>query len=78
MSDLQKSMAGLIERLEAEGKDAKNLAELEQVIIRYSQELSQTAYQELSKDLYPSGHRQERISPPGEALPKVPGQDVCS
>jgi hypothetical protein len=63
MSDLQKSMEGLIEKLEAEGKKAKNLAELEQVIIRYSQELSQTAYQELSKDL------QERISPPGEALP---------
>jgi hypothetical protein len=63
MSDLHKSMEGLIEKLEAEGKKAKNLAELEQVIIRYSQELSQTAYQELSKDL------QERISPPGEALP---------
>ncbi len=63
MSDLNKSMEGLIERLEAEGKKAKNLAELEQVIIRYSQELSQTAYQELSKDL------QERLSPPGEALP---------
>ncbi len=63
MSDLQKSMAELIERLQAEGENAKNLAELEQLVIRYSQELSQTAYQELSKDL------QARISPPGEALP---------
>ncbi len=63
MSDLEKSMAELIERLQAEGKNAKNLAELEQLVIRYSQELSQTAYQELSKDL------QARISPPGEALP---------
>jgi hypothetical protein len=72
MSDLQKRMEGLIEKLAAAGKNAKNLAELEQVVIRYSQELSRAAYQELSKDL------QERISPPGEALSSMPGQDVCS
>jgi hypothetical protein len=62
MSDLQKSMQGLIEKLEAEGKHVKNLAELEQLVIKHSQTLSQTVYQELSKDL------QERTSPPGEVL----------
>jgi hypothetical protein len=62
MNELKKSMAEVIEKLQAEGKNAKNLAELEQLVIKYSQELSQTAYQELSKDL------QARISPPGEAL----------
>lgn len=63
MSELQKSMEGLIEKLEAEGKRVENLAELEQVIIRYSQELSRAAYEELSKEV------QERTSPPGEVLP---------
>lgn len=62
MSELQKSMAGLIEKLETESKNVKNLAELEQLVIKHSQELSRTAYQELSKDL------QAGISPPGEAL----------
>jgi hypothetical protein len=68
MSDLQKSMAGLIEKLQAEGKSAKNLAELEQVIIRYSQELSRTAYQELSKDL------EARISPQEKRCPECQGR----
>lgn len=62
MNDLQKSMEGLIKQLEIEGKNAKNVAELEQVVLKYSHKLSQTAYQELSKDL------ETRISPPGAAL----------
>lgn len=62
MSELQKSMAELIERLEAEGKGVGNLAELEQVVLRYSQELSRAAYQELSREV------QERTPPPREVL----------
>ncbi|MDQ3398792.1 MAG: hypothetical protein M3511_13685 [Deinococcota bacterium] len=59
MSDLKKSMEGLVEKLEQESKQVKNLAELEQLVIKHSEMLSQTAYQELSKNL------QARISPPG-------------
>jgi len=63
MSSLQKSMQAVVEQLEQEGKGVKNLAELEQLVLKYQQQLSQTAFAELSKDV------QERISPLGETLP---------
>lgn len=67
MTALQTAMQELIAQLESEGKKAKNLAELEQLVISHSQELAKRAFEELSQDL------QERISPPGERLPRVRG-----
>lgn len=62
MSELQTSMQALVEKLEQEGRQVKNLAELEQLVLKYQQQLSQTAFTELSKEV------QERTSPPGEML----------
>lgn len=62
MSELQTSMQALVEKLEQEGRQVKNLAELEQLVLKYQRQLSQTAFAELSKEV------QERTSPPGEML----------
>jgi len=62
MSDLQASLRPLIEQLEAAGKNAKNLAELEQVVIEHSRQLAQQAFADLSQEV------QEEISPPDEQL----------
>jgi hypothetical protein len=66
MSNLQTNLQPLIEKLEAAGKNAKNLAELEQVVIEHSRQLAQQAFAELSQEV------QEGISPPDEQLWALP------
>ncbi len=62
MSELQTRLKPLVEQLESAGKQAKNLAELEQVIIEHSRLLAQQAFADLSQEV------QEGISPPGEQV----------
>lgn len=63
MNNYQTATQAILEKLETDAKEAKNLAELEQLVIQYGQELSRTAFAELSKDV------EERTFPPEESLP---------
>ena len=52
----------ILEELEEKSRSSKNLSELEKLVIKYSQELSQNIYVKLAKEV------ESRIFPPRSML----------
>ena len=55
MDNLKEKLGPMIEAMEAEGKKAKNVAELEQILLRYQDELMGTSFESLAKKLDSEG-----------------------
>lgn len=61
MGKLKDRLLPLIERLEEKGKEVKNLAELERLLLEEGPELLRSSFETLAKE-------REGISPPGKPM----------